>query len=161
MLTNTTYGSDYWQTIDAFKVTGSLLNFSQAVTAKWSKFALLSFSGSHWNGGANPDDLSGGHWWNGTAGESVSWTFSGKTLITAWGRPDVENGVTNVYLDGVLIKSISLRYGSIDNDSTNNSATFFAVKVSTAPHTIKLSPTGSSDGGKGLNYLQFDQFAAW
>jgi hypothetical protein len=160
MLTASTHGSDYWQTVDALKVTGSLLTFPQGTVAGWNNYSLLSFSGSHWGGGANPDDLSGGHWWNGTAGEKVSWTFSGKTLIAAWGRPDVEDGVMNVYLDGALVKTTSLRYGNVDNDA-NNSVLIFAAKVSTAPHTITLSPAGFGDGGQGLNFVQLDQFAAW
>jgi hypothetical protein len=159
MLTTSTSGSDHKQTIDAMQVTGSLLTFSQGTVAGWDNSSPLIFSGN-WGGGSFPDDLSGGHWWDGKAGDSVSWTFSGKTLITAWGRPDLENGVMNVYLDGSLVKQTSTRYGGVDNDS-NNSTLLFAAKVSSAEHTIKLSPAGYGDGGPGRNLVQFDQFAAW
>jgi hypothetical protein len=155
MLTASTNGSDHWQTIDALKITGGPLTFSQGNVVGWNNPSQLVFSGRHWNGGPASDgsDLSGGHWWNGTAGEGVSWTFSGKTLITAWGRPDFENGLMNAYLDGVLMKQISLRYGNADNDS-NNSTLIYASKVSSAQHSITLTPAG-------YGLIQFDQFAAW
>jgi hypothetical protein len=155
MLTGSTTGSDHWQTVDGFRVTGGgLLTFGS--TAGWNNRAQLVFSGRNWGGGSNGSDLSGGHWWDSIAGDSVSWTFSGKTLITAWGRPDVENGPTNVYIDGAFVKQISQRYGNADNDS-NNSTLIYAGKVSSAQHTITLAVAA----GPGKNYLQFDQFAAW
>jgi len=157
MLTAATTGSDHWQTIDALNITGGGL-LPQGTTAGWNNPSQLVFSGRNWSGGSASDgsDLSGGHWWDATAGESVAWTFSGKTLITAWGRPDVEDGPMNVYLDGAFVKQISLRYGNADNDS-NNSTMIYAGKVSSAQHTITLA-VGS---GPGRNFLQFDQFAVW
>jgi hypothetical protein len=156
MLTASTSGYDHWQTVDALRITGGgLLAFGS--TAGWNHPSRLVFRGNHWNsGGPNSTDLSNGQWWDGTPGESVSWTFSGKTLITAWGRPDVENGPMNVYIDGAFVKQVSLRYGNADNDS-NNSTMIYAGKVSSGQHTITLVVAA----GPGRNFLQFDQFAAW
>jgi len=156
MLTPATTGYDHWQTLDALRITGGgLLTFGS--TAGWNNQSQLVFRGSHWNGGdPAPTNLSDGQWYDGTTGESVSWTFSGKTLITAWGRPDAENGAMNVYLDGAFLKQVSLRYGNADNDS-NNSALIYAGKVSSGQHTITLAVAA----GPGKNFLQFDQFAAW
>jgi len=103
--------------------------------------------------------LSGGRYWDGNPNDSVSWTFNG-SLIEVYGRPDFENGGMNVFIDGSLVTTISLRFGGADID-TNNSALLFSRKLSSGQHVIKLSPTGSGDGGPNRNLIQIDQFVAF
>jgi hypothetical protein len=61
---------------------------------------------------------------------------------------------------GSLVTTISLRFGKADID-TNNSAPLFSRKLSWGQHIIKLSPTGSGDGGPNKNLIQIDQFVAF
>ena len=171
-LTAATNGTDHWQTIDAFQIAGTPLTFSQGVAgcrfsqgvvAGCAQFPSL-ISGSSWQGGCAPGggdgtDLSGGHYWDGNPNDSVSWTFNG-SLIEVYGRPDFENGGMNAFIDGSLVTTISLRFGEADID-TNNSALLFSRKLSSGEHTIKLSPTGSGDGGPNRNLIQIDQFVAF
>src|SRR6185437_11102999 len=72
--------TDYWQTIDAFDITGSPLAPSQATVAGYNS-AELKFTGT-WKGGFVSDnsDLSGGHYWSTETNASVSWTFVGSLI---------------------------------------------------------------------------------
>lgn len=153
--------SDYWQTIDAFNVTGTALPPSQGTTAGFNS-AELKFTGT-WESGATSDgsDLSGGHYWSKQANASVSWTFVG-SLIEVFGRPDYENGYMDVYLDAAPdpVASINSHWGSKDDD-TLNSYMLFAKKLPAGQHTIRIVVTGKHDDSAEDSYVQIDQFMAF
>jgi hypothetical protein len=153
--------TDYWQTIDAFKIQGSTLSPTQAATAGFDS-AELKFTGT-WDGGRVSDgsDLSGGHYWSKATNASVSWTFVG-SLIEVIGRPDYEDGYMNVYIDTDPnpVASVNGHFGSVDDDSLN-SYMLFAKKLAPGQHTIKLVVAGKHDATARDNYMQIDEFIAF
>jgi hypothetical protein len=151
----------YWQTIDAFDITGSALAPAQATIAGYNS-AELKFTGT-WDGGMPSDgsDLSGGHYWSNQAQSSISWTFVG-SLIEVFGRPDYENGYMDVYLDGAAdpVASINAHWGSTDDD-TLNSDMLFATKLAPGQHTIKVVVAGKHDSTAKGDFVQIDEFVAF
>jgi hypothetical protein len=97
--------------------------------------------------------------YSGSAGSYIQWTFTG-SLIEVYGRPDFEDGVMNVSIDGGAPVQFSMRAGSVDNDTYNNMLVF-ARKLTSGSHTIKLSPAGYGDGGPGLNLIQIAELVAF
>jgi hypothetical protein len=156
-----TSGSDYWQTIDSFTSDGGFLTFDQADTAGYNWPSGLVFSGN-WGSGAPSDgsDLSGGHWWSREAGDSISWTFAGRSLVEVYGRPDYENGYMNVFVDGNYAATVDLLLGDIDDDAVG-SCLLVALPVSTDQHTITVQVAGYNDGSARDNFVQPDMFAAF
>ena len=156
-----TASSDYWQTIDAFDITGSPLAPATATVAGYNS-AELKFTGT-WKGGLVSDDsdLSGGHYWSNETNASVSWTFVG-SLIEVFGRPDYENGYMDVYIDSSSspVASINGHWGSTDDD-TLNAYMLFAKKLAPGQHTIKLVVAGKHDSSARDNYVQLDEFMAF
>lgn len=153
--------TSYWQTIDAFDVTGSPLAPAQATTAGYNS-AELKFTGT-WDGGMPSDgsDLSGGHYWSNQAQSSISWTFVG-SLIEVFGRPDYENGYMDVYLDGAAdpVASIDGHWGGTDDD-TLNADMLFATRLAPGQHTIKVVVAGKHDSTAKGDFVQIDEFVAF
>jgi hypothetical protein len=152
--------SDYFQSIDAFDITGSPLHLYQGAVAGWDS-PELSFGGTGWNcGDSDPNDLSGGHCYSFDAGASIAWTFTG-SLIEVYGRPDAENGIFDVLIDGTLVAQVDEHFGSVDSDALNGYG-LFQAKVAPGTHTIQLINTGNttssiSDG----TAIQIDLFVAF
>jgi hypothetical protein len=163
-LLNATTGSDTWQTIDAFQITGSPLGLSGG-TVLGACNGLLNHLFGSWGGGCDPetDGSDGpdpaGHVYSGSTGSYIQWTFTG-SLIEVYGRPDFEDGVMNVSIDGGGQVQISMRAGYVDND-TYNYMVVFARKLTSGSHTITLSPAGYGDGGPGLNLIQIIQLVSF
>jgi hypothetical protein len=163
-LLNATTGSGSWQTIDAFKIAGSPMGLSAATILGACNGLVADLFGS-WGGGCDPeaDGSDGpspaGHVYSGSAGSYIQWTFTG-SLIEVYGRPDFEDGVMNVSIDGGAPVQFSMRAGSVDNDTYNNMLVF-ARKLTSGSHTIKLSPAGYGDGGPGLNLIQIAELVAF
>jgi hypothetical protein len=151
--------SQYYQVIDAFNITGSPLTFGNGTVAGYNSPAL-SFSGP-WTCGADPNgsDLSGGHCYSNAANASISWTFTG-SLIEVYGRPDLENGIFNVLIDGTRVAQIDGHFGPADDDALNGYG-FFQAKVAPGTHTIKLLNTGTRDSAASDTFMQIDMFAAF
>jgi hypothetical protein len=149
--------NDYYEVIDAFIINGVPLAPSQGAVAGYNSPALSYSSG--WACGGNPTDLSGGHCWNNAMNASVSWTFIG-SLIEVFGRPDLEDGIFNVYIDGSQVATVDSHYGKVDNDALN-AYPLWIGKVPQGTHTIKLVNTGSRDSAASNSYLQFDEFVAF
>jgi hypothetical protein len=151
--------SNYYQVIDAFNITGSPLPRSQGTVAGYNSPAL-SFSGP-WTCGPDPHgaDLSGGHCYSNATNASMSWKFTG-SLIEVYGRPDLENGIFNVLIDGAQVGRVDGHYGTVDNDALNGYG-LFQAKVAPGTHTIQLVNTGTKDSAASNTYIQIDMFAAF
>jgi hypothetical protein len=152
--------SDYYQVIDAFNITGSPLTLNQGAVAGYNSPAL-SFSGA-WTCAPDPsgNDLSGGHCYSFDAGASIAWTFTG-SLIEVYGRPDAENGIFNVLIDGTLIEQVDGHYGALDIDQLNGYG-FFQAKVAPGTHTIQVVNTGNTTSSiPGGTAVQIDMFVAF
>ena len=107
-------------------------------------------------------DLSGGHCWDGTAGDSVQWTFTG-SLIEVFIRPDIGDGYFDVQIDGNTVASnVNGQYSLVDNDQLDAWMAFAQSGLSSGTHTIKLIIDGAaaypneSESSGQKNLLQFD-----
>ncbi len=152
-------------TIDAATINGVPLALSQGTIAGYNS-TQIAYSGDWPSCSAclPGTDLSGGHSISGNAGDSMSWTFNG-SLVEVFGRPDFEDGYMYVYIDGVKVGTVDLRWGGVDDDSMN-STLIYAYRAATAgTHTIKLVVAGYADSGgpsgQNTNLIQFDEFVAF
>lgn len=148
---------DTFQVSDAFEMQGTPLSQSSGTVVGYNSPALTYSNG--WDCGANADDLSGGHCWNNAANASVSWNFTG-SLLEVYGRPDVEDGIFNVLIDGQQVGQVDSHWGTVDDDALN-SYPFFVWKGAPGSHTVELVGTGTKDGAATNTYLQFDEFIAF
>lgn len=159
--------SNIYQVVDAYQITGSPLAFSSASVGNKAN-GQAKFTGSGWTFGSKvPTNLGGVHAWSGTAGDAVSWTFTG-SLIELFGRPDTGDGLFDVYIDGTRVaQNVDGHYGTVDNDALTAYMLWAAKLSSNGPHTIKIVVDGTEDGNNGSensgqkNLVQFDEFAAW
>jgi hypothetical protein len=151
--------SNYYQVIDQFLISGTPLSPSQGTLAGYNSSAL-SFGGA-WTCAFEPDgsDLSGGHCYINAANASISWKFTG-SMIEMFGRPDLEDAIFNVLIDGAQIATVDGHFGNVDNDALNAYPLFIA-QVTPGTHTIQLVNTGKKDSAASNSYLQFDQFMAF
>jgi hypothetical protein len=151
--------SDYYQVIDAFNISGSPLPLYQGTVAGYNS-PELSFTGQ-WACGPdlNGTDLSGGHCFTNETNASISWTFSG-SLIEVFGRPDAEDGIFQVFLDGTQVGQVDGHYGAPDIDQLNGYG-LFQAKVAAGTHTIQLVNTGMGDPAALGTYTQIDMFVAF
>ena len=151
--------SNYYQVIDAFNITGSPLTLDQGSVAGYNSPDLF-FSGS-WICGADPNgsDLSGGHCFSNATNASISWTFTG-SLIEVFGRPNLENGIFKVLIDGTQYAIIDGHFGTVDIDELNGYP-FFQAKVASGTHTITIVNTGTRDSAATNTFVQIDMFAAF
>ena len=153
--------SDFYQAIDAYVITGTPLSVSSAQAGKWN---TVSLTGS-WGSSATPDGSYGGTW-SGTAGNTISWNFTG-SLVEMYGLPDEGDGLFSVYIDNVLVAlDVDEHYSTVDNDLLGNYMVW-AQKVAYGTHTIKVVVLGIEDAynmaeASGLkNLVQFTQFLAF
>jgi hypothetical protein len=149
--------SDFYQVIDAFNITGSPLPLYRGTVAGYNS-PQLSLSGP-WTCGADPSDLSGGHCFTNAANASISWTFTG-SLIEVFGRPNAENGIFNVFIDGNQVGQVDSHFGASDIDQLNGYG-FFQAKVAAGTHTITLVNTGMGDPAAIGTFIQIDMFVAF
>lgn len=162
-VTCNTTGSDFYQVIDAYNITGTPLSPSQGTVGGWNQ---VTTTGS-WSSTTSNTNLSGGQLWSGAAGATISWTFTG-SLIEVFGRPDVGDGLFNVTIDGVQVATnVDEHYGVADNDALTGYLIYAKKLSSGGTHTITLTVTGTSDSYNGAessglrNLLQFDEFLAF
>ena len=151
--------SNFFQVIDAFNITGSPLTLDQASVAGYNSPAL-SFSGP-WTCAASSqgNDLSGGHCFSNVPNASISWTFTG-SLIEFWGRPNLENGIFQVLIDGTQYAIIDGHFGTADIDELNGYP-FFQASVPSGTHTITIVNTGTKNPAATNTFVQIDMFAAF
>lgn len=154
---NNASSSDYYQVIDAFNITGSPLPLYQGTVAGYNS-PELSFSGP-WTCGTSSSDYSGGHCWSDAANASISWTFTG-SLIEVFGRPDAEDGIFKVLIDGTEVGQVDGHYGAPDIDQLNGYG-LFQAKVAPGTHTIQLVNTGMGDSAALGTFTQIDMFVAF
>ena len=83
--------------MDAYVTSGVPLVLQEV--AAWG--GAVTTLGSWTCGTDNPGDLSGGHCWSNVPEDGMSITFNG-TGIEVYARPDGENGMTHVYLNGAF-----------------------------------------------------------
>jgi hypothetical protein len=69
-----------------------------------------------------------------------------------FGRPDLENGIFNVRIDGVQVGQVDGHYGSVDNDALNGYG-LFQAKVASGTHTIQLVNTGDLDSAVNDTFM--------
>jgi hypothetical protein len=156
---NNPLSSDYYQVIDAFNITGSPLRLEQGTVAGYDSPAL-SFTG-RWSCEPSSDgsNLSGGHCYSNTKNASISWTFTG-SLIEIYGRPDLEDGIFNVRIDGTPVGQVDGHYSTVDDDALNGYG-LFQAKVAPGTHTIQLVNTGTRDSAATNTFIQIDMFVAF
>jgi hypothetical protein len=148
--------SAYWQTVDAFIVDGSVLARSSGDIVPFNSSRITKSSG--WQCSTNSNtDLSHGHCWSNVAGTSQTVKFTGSlALIT--GRPDLEDGYADIYIDGTKVGTVDGEGGTADIDALNE-ILLFAWKGSSGNHTLKVVVEGKHDGGATNSYVQIDQYA--
>ena len=128
--------SDQWQAINYFEVDGVTAFPNSA--AGWNVFRLAG----NWAGGwGNSQDLSDGHCWSFAQGASLGWSFKGN-IVAVWGRPDVENGSFDVYIDGVWRGKVDETFGYIDDDALNADLIYVATDLGDGNHEINLVNSG-------------------
>jgi len=158
-----TSSSAYYQTLQGATITGTPNEFS-AATPYSHVNGNVTFGGSGWQcgGPGNAQDISGGHCWDGTAGDYAEWTFTG-SLIEVFIRPDVGDGYFDVQIDGnTVAHDVSGQYTTVDNDQLDAWMAFAESGLSSGSHTIKLVVDGSapypneSENSGQKNLLQFD-----
>jgi len=151
--------SDFYQVIDAFNIAGSPLPLYRGTVAGYNS-PQLSLSGP-WTCGADPSgaDLSGGHCFTNAANASISWTFTG-SLIEVFGRPNAENGIFNVFIDGTQVGQVDSHFGALDIDQLNGYG-LFQAKVAAGTHAITLVNTGMGDPAAIGTFIQIDMFVAF
>jgi hypothetical protein len=168
-LTDQTNGSDYYQTIDYFSIAGTALPLSAGTqvgtaTPNGLNTAQLNFTQpSNWGWGWGvASDLSNGHVWCGSPGASITWQFNG-SLIEVYGRPDLENGLGDIYIDNSYQTTIDMRWGSTDDDSLNEVLLYARYLGGNGQHTITISAEGANDGqpGQDRDLLQIDEFVSF
>jgi hypothetical protein len=159
--------SAFYQALADYQVDGSRNPFSNATQYSYAA-GNVTLNGSGWTCGEPPGnpststDLSGDHCWDGNAGDSVEWTFTG-SLIEVFIRPDVGDGYFDVQIDGTTVASkVNGQYTIVDNDQLDAWMAFAQSGLSSGSHTIKLIvdgdaayPNESEDSGQ-TNLLQFD-----
>ena len=126
--------TDFYQVIDAYTVTGTNNPFANA--AKNSQVGgNVTLNGSGWSCGTVAQDISGGHCWDGTAGDSVQWNFTG-SLAEVFIRPDVGDGYFDVQIDGTTVAhDVSGQYTTVDNDQLTAWMAFAKSGLSAGTHT--------------------------
>ena len=150
--------SGLYQTVNAFVIQGRALPPFQGSVAGYNSSAL-TYTGE-WNcSGTDPTDLSGGHCYSKVANSSVSWAFTG-SLVEVYGRPDLEDGIFNVLIDGTQVGQVDGHFGSV-NDDALNAYCLFTWKGAAGNHTIELVVTGTMDAQATNLFLQFDEFVAF
>jgi hypothetical protein len=145
--------SDYYQVIDAFNITGSPLRLDEGTVAGYDSPAL-SFRGP-WSCGPSSDNsnLSGGHCYSNATNATGS-------LIEVYGRPDLEDGIFNVLIDGTQVGQVDGHYSTVDDDALNGYG-LFQAKVAPGTHTIQLVNTGTRDSAATNTFIQIDMFVAF
>jgi hypothetical protein len=153
--------SDFYQVIDAFEITDSPLPLFQGTVAGYNSPELVFSPSEQWMCGADPsgNDLSGGHCFASAANASISWTFTG-SLIEVFGRPNSENGIFNVFIDGTQVGQVDSHFGASDIDQLNGYP-LFQAKVAPATHTIQIVNTGMADSAALGTFVQIDMFVAF
>jgi hypothetical protein len=172
-----TQGGGHFQTVDYFSIEGGkALPLSQGSVAgypQWNSGALIfntlggpscpTYSGVNISCyGYLASDLSGGQFWTGTTGNSITWEFSG-TLAEIYGRPDAENGFFQVSIDGSRYSPVDENYGNIDDDSNNAVLIFSASLANSGKHSLTITNLGYNNGyyANSGNLFQIDEFVAF
>ena len=154
--------SGFYQVVDAYTVTGT--NNPLANAAQNSDGAgNITLGGSGWTcATGNAQDISGSQCWDGTAGDSIQYTFTG-SLAEVYIRPDVGDGYFDVQIDGATVAhDVSGQYTTADNDQLDAWMAFAEAGLSSGTHTIKLIVDGSApypneaENSGQKNLLQFD-----
>jgi hypothetical protein len=162
--------SNFYQAIDAYVITGTPLPVS---SAQLGNLGAVTFEGAWIGDTATLEHVpppfpagSNGGAWSHTAGDSISWTFTG-SLVEMYGQPDVGDGLFDVYIDDVLVAAkVDMHYTTVDDDLVDYYM-IWAGKVAYGTHTIKIVVLGTEDsynesesyGGKDL--IQFNEFLAF
>jgi hypothetical protein len=161
-LLNSTSGTDYYQTIEAFTITGTPLYLSSATVI--GPCNNLPTFGTQWQGGCAQNGGDGsdgpapaGHVYSGHPGDYIQWNFTG-SLVMVVGRPDFEDGGLIATVDGVAV-TLSMQAGTQDIDVFNRMVVF-SKKLSPGPHTITLAPTGNG-AGNSSEFIQISQIIAF
>jgi hypothetical protein len=144
--------TEVYQGVEQFNVIGGGPITAAAIAPSWN--GSVTRSGNWTCGEENPTDLSGGHCWSFTNGDSMSWTFSG-SMVQVFGRPDEENGPFAVYMDGKYLETINGTFGTVDDDTLNGALMVVVAGLGGGQHTITLVNT---ENGKAV---QIDEFRSY
>ncbi len=88
---------------------------------------------------------------------SARW-FTG-SLVEVYGRPDLEDGIYDVYIDGTYVTSVDGSFGTVDDDALT-AYPLFIGSVSPGTHTIELVIVGQDPNATDA-FLQIDLWAAF
>lgn len=154
--------SQHYQTLASYSVNGGPNELSEATPYSYVN-GNVTFGRKGWACGSdNPRDISGGHCWDGTAGDYAEWPFTG-SLVEVFIRPDVGDGYFDVQIDGdTVAHDVNGQYTTVDNDQLDAWMAFAKSGLSSGQHTIKLIVDGDAaypneHETSGLkNLLQFD-----
>jgi hypothetical protein len=144
--------TDVYQDVVQFNVIGGGPITATAIAPTWNGSVVRN---GNWTCAENiPSDLSDGHCWSFTNGASLSWTFSG-SMVQVFGRPDEENGLFAVYMDGKYLETINEKFGTVDDDALNGALIAVVAGLGGGEHTITLVNTVNDKA------LQVDEFRSY
>jgi hypothetical protein len=133
---------------------GTPLSLQQGTATGYSSSQWIK--SGNWRCGQADDnsDIGGGHCWANNG--SLSWNFTGN-LVEVYGRPDQEDGLYTVTIDGRNRGTFNAEWGSVDNDALN-AYMLFAAKLPDGPHTITIATNNNPDS---RIFTQIDLIAAF
>ncbi len=146
--------SDTYQVMDGFITSGTPLRNLPTVSAE------NAAKSSGWTCGNDTSDLSGSHCWSNVTGSTISVSFSG-TGIEVYARPDGENGIASVYLDGQYqgdYDGFGLPYDTSCDDCVNGQNAITMVGLAPGSHTFELVVTSQKNSQATDYYTQIDEF---
>jgi hypothetical protein len=147
--------SNTYQTLDAFITSGTPL----VLPAFAASGGSVARNGA-WTCGPDNTDLSGSHCWSNAPGASMSIGFNG-TGIEVYARPDGENGMTDVYLDGsyrYTYDGFGLPYDSECGDCVNAQNAITMVGLSPGSHSLSLVVSPNKNPASENYFTQIDEF---
>jgi hypothetical protein len=147
---------DTYQTLDAFVTSGTPLVLP-VIAASGSG---VTRTGSWTCGGPNGGDISNSHCWSNVPGSTMSITFTG-TGLEVIDRPDGENGMADVYLDGDYLwtyDGFGLPYDSLCGDCVNGQANIVLTGLPLSQHTLTLVVSANKNPAAEDRFTQIDAF---
>ena len=116
--------------------------------------SAVTYSGTFTHATGYASDYDGTESWSSTAGNTVSFTFTGTSV--EWISSLASNhGYANIYLDGTLVQSNVDTYAA---SSVAQQALYTVGGLSNGSHTVEIYVDGTKDAGSGGAYVTTDAF---
>lgn len=105
------------------------------------------------------------YWYSATSARQLDWYFTvnrtRRYVITLWGTDSVATTQAQVYIDNVLIGTVTLVQGGAANSITSTpgaSAPINVSAISSGPHVLSVKLPGQATGLSGLQQIVISQY---